>query len=293
MIRRWYLAGAILLAVVCVLCIGLLIMPETKSISPAESRIAAELSAGTANQIEGSDKDNSRKTGSEADTEGKRANGIREAEGEAEPNAAEGSGGEAGTYTSPVDFEALWEVNPDIYAWLYIPGTEINYPLLQREGDGAYYLNHNSECAEDKNGALFTESQYNNRDFNDPATAVYGHHMRSGAMFGRLQARYSEEGGLERYRDILVYLPDQEQHYEAFAALPFENDHILYYYDFKQTDDFQAFLNRVNSVRRIGASISQEIQVTTEDQILILSTCLSGNNQKRYLVLARRTEDKN
>lgn len=265
MMRRWYLAGAILLAAVCVLCVGLLTVPETESVSPAESRIAAEL-AGTANQIEGSDKEKFQKTGSEADTE---------------------------AYTSPVDFEALWEVNPDIYAWLYIPGTEINYPLLQREGDGAYYLNHNSECAEDKNGALFTESQYNNRDFNDPATAVYGHHMRSGAMFGRLQACYSEEGGLERYRDILVYLPDQEQHYEVFAALPFENDHILYYYDFKQASDFQAFLNRVNSVRRVGASVSQEIQVTTEDQLLILSTCLSGNNKKRYLVLARRADDKN
>lgn len=262
--RRWYLAGAILLAVVCALCVGLFAMPEKKPVLPAESRIAAELSSGAANQMEGSDPENFQKT-----------------EPEAEP------------YTSPVDFEALWEVNPDIYAWLYIPGTEINYPVLQREGDDTYYLNHNSECAQDKNGALFTESRYNSRDFSDPAIAVYGHHMRSGAMFGKLQACYSEEGGLERYRDILVYLPDQERHYEAFAALPFENDHILYYYDFKQDSDFQAFLNRVYSVRRIGAGISQEIQATPEDQLLILSTCLSGNNKKRYLVLARRADDKN
>lgn len=283
--KRWYLAGGTLLALVCLLSIGLYFMPEKISISEVESQIAEELSesAGSLDQAE---------TGLDGDTVGQNSFG--------QGGLEEINDGQSGLnenpepykpYSSPIDFEALWKVNPDIYAWLYIPGTNINYPLLQREGDGAYYLDHNSECRKDKNGALFTESKYNHRDFSDPATAVYGHHMRSGAMFGQLQALYSKEDGLETYRDILVYLPDQEQHYEAFAALPFENDHILYYYDFRQESGFNAFLNRVNSVRRVDAHIDSQITVTPEDQILILSTCLSGNNKKRYLVLARRTEE--
>ena len=54
----------------------------------------------------------------------------------------------------PVDFQALFDVNPDVYAWIKIPGTNIDYPVLQREGDNAYYLNHDWEGKKAR-GALF------------------------------------------------------------------------------------------------------------------------------------------
>ena len=45
-------------------------------------------------------------------------------------------------YESPVDFEALWRENSDIYAWLDLPGTKISDPILQRDGEDTYYLKH-------------------------------------------------------------------------------------------------------------------------------------------------------
>ena len=63
-------------------------------------------------------------------------------------------------YESPVDFEALWAMNPDIYAWLYISGTQVNYPILQREGDDGFYLKHNSEGKFSEAGAIFTEATF-------------------------------------------------------------------------------------------------------------------------------------
>ncbi|WP_298023084.1 class B sortase [uncultured Dysosmobacter sp.] len=197
----------------------------------------------------------------------------------------------APAYVSPVDFEELWDMNPDIYAWLYIPGTDVNYPILQREGDDSFYLDHNSEGKSSQEGALFTEETYTKKDFSDPVTLVYGHNMRSGAMFGNLQETYSSQGGLEAYRDIVVYLPEQELHYEVFAAVPHDMRHILYYNDFTDPEVFQKFLEQALSVRSINANIDENAEVTAEDQLLILSTCLRGDRDQRYLVLAKRTAE--
>lgn len=197
----------------------------------------------------------------------------------------------APAYASPVDFEDLWEVNPDIYAWLYIPGTEINYPILQREGDDGFYLSHDSRGKSSQAGAIFTEETYTKKDFSDPVTLVYGHHMRSGTMFGNLQETYSTREGMEAHRDIVVYLPERELRYEVFAAVPHDMRHILYYNDFTDPEVFQAFLEQVLSVRSINASIDESAGVTAEDQLLILSTCLRGDSHQRYLVLAKRTAE--
>jgi len=197
----------------------------------------------------------------------------------------------APAYVSPVDFEDLWKMNPDVYAWLYIPGTEVNYPILQREGDDGFYLKHNSEGRSSKSGAIFSEGTYTKKDFTDPVTLLYGHRSSSGAMFGRLQETYTSPGGMEAYRDIVVYLPEQELHYEVFAAVPHDMRHILYYNDFTDPEVFQAFLDQVLSVRSINASIDENAEVTAEDQLLILSTCLRGDSHQRYLVLAKRTAE--
>jgi len=195
----------------------------------------------------------------------------------------------APVYVSPVDFEDLWEMNPDIYAWLYIPGTEVNYPIVQREGDDAFYLKHNSEGRSSSAGAIFSEETYTKRDFSDPVTLIYGHYTRSGKLFGSLQTTYSTPEGMEDHRDIIVYLPEEELHYEVFAAVPHDMRHILYYNDFTDPEVFQVFLEQALSVRSINANVNESVEVTAEDQLLILSTCLRGNSHQRYLVLAKRT----
>ena len=76
----------------------------------------------------------------------------------------------------------ILEKNPDVYAWISIPGTAIDYPVLQRENDNTYYLDHTIDHEEKTEGAIFTEN-YNNTDFEDPNTVIYGHDMRNGSMF--------------------------------------------------------------------------------------------------------------
>lgn len=69
----------------------------------------------------------------------------------------------------PIDFAALQQQNPDVYAWIKVPGTAVDYPILQSSTDNGYYLNHTIDGEEKKEGAIFTEN-YNTKTFEDPNT---------------------------------------------------------------------------------------------------------------------------
>lgn len=196
------------------------------------------------------------------------------------------SQGDSGT--CPVDFQALQSGNCDIYAWLYIPGAEISEPVLCRDGDSTYYTGHNSLGGADADGALFTDSAYNTRDFRDPATVLYGKNTWEGRLFSGLQAAYSTSGGLRDNREIILYLPDEEIHYTAFAAAPFRNYNIPYYFNFDIPARYQAFLDLVRSVRTVDSHWNDAVEITTADQMLILSAPRNGSASTSYLVLARR-----
>ena len=212
----------------------------------------------------------------------------------AEPAAADNTpdGTADGTaepaYTSPIDFAALQERCGDIYAWLDIPDTDISYPVVQN-ADDTYYLTRDIDGNYDAAGSLFTESAYNGTAMDDPVTVIYGHRMNSNVMFSTLQKTYSDPDGFDAHREVVLYLPEQEIHAQVFAAVPYDNRHILYNYNFESARMTRLFLNSVREVRAIGANLETEDFPEEGDRMLILSTCLQGNRQMRYLVLAKWT----
>ena len=191
-------------------------------------------------------------------------------------------------YVSPIDFASLQERCPDIYAWLEIPDTDISYPVAQN-ADDTWYLTRDIDGNYSSDGTLFTESAYNGTDLTDPATVIYGHRMNSGAMFGTLQKTYSDPESFEAHREIVLYLPDQEIHATVFAAVPYDNRHILYNYNFENARMTRLFLNSVRLVRDLGANLDEDAFPQEGDRMVILSTCQKGNRQMRYLVLAKWT----
>lgn len=193
-------------------------------------------------------------------------------------------------YISPVDFEMLCANNEDIYAWLDIPGTEISYPILQHPEDDAYYIRRNENKRSDSNGSIYSEASYNGRDFTDPLTVIYGHNMKSGKMFGTLQKSYSSQEELNNHSLIVIYLPDQELHYEVIAAVPFDKRHILYNYDFSDDRTFRLFFQEILSVRSLEAVIAENAAIQSNERALILSTCLTGNRNMRFLVCGKLVE---
>ena len=119
----------------------------------------------------------------------------------------------------PVDFTALQEKNPDIYAWIKIDGTTVDYPVCQNNEDDNYYLSHTWERVEAADGAIFTQA-CNSKNFTDFNTVIYGHQMGEGVdtMFHTLD-RYLEEGYIEKYPNVIIYTPDHVLTYRIFKKL--------------------------------------------------------------------------
>ncbi len=182
-----------------------------------------------------------------------------------------------------VDFQMLRETNEDIYAYIFIPNTNVDYPIVQHLTDDSFYLNHNLDLSKGYPGTIYTE-RCNNRDFNDVVTLVYGHNMLNGTMFATLH-NYEEEEFFEENRYVFVYTPAGVIVYEIFAAVTYSDEHIMNTYDFEQQIQFEKFIKKVYSVEDDNAHFREDIVPSYEDDILVLSTCCS-NPDKRYIVCA-------
>lgn len=188
------------------------------------------------------------------------------------------------TVDVPVDFDQLQQENPDIYAWITVPGTDVDYPIVQKEGDNGYYLNHNINGDKDTAGAIYTED-YNHKDFEDPNTVIYGHNMKNGTMFRTLH-NYEDRSFFDENREVLIYMPGEIRHYQIFAAYVYDNRHLLLNFDFDDPDVYQSYLNTVFSIRDMNSFVDTSMEVTAEDKIITMSTCYKGMEDRRYLVQA-------
>ena len=98
--------------------------------------------------------------------------------------------------------------NPDIYAWIRIADTPIDYPILQKEGDDDYYLYRTVDGEEGLPGSIMTEYSYNPHAFSeDPVTVVYGHNMLNDSFFSRLKD-FQDETFRKEHETIEIYTPE-------------------------------------------------------------------------------------
>ena len=182
-----------------------------------------------------------------------------------------------------VDFAELQEnTNPDIYAWIYIPDTKIDYPVLQHPTDNTYYLNYNLDGSRGYPGCIYTED-YNAKDFTDPVTVLYGHNMKNGTMFAGLH-RYSDSEYMEEHPYVYVYTEEGLLVYEIFAAHEYSDAHILYGHDYTEEREFTGYLGEIQNVRNMENVLREDVEVVAGDRILTLSTCISSKPNNRFLV---------
>ena len=182
-----------------------------------------------------------------------------------------------------IDFEDLQEqVNPDIYAWLYIPDSTIDFPVLQHAEDNSYYLNYNIDGSKGRPGCIYTENT-NAKDFSDHNTVLYGHNMRNGTMFAGLH-KFEDADYFAENPYIYVYTPDEVFVYRIFGAYEFSNIHLLAGYETETEEGFGDYLDDVMAVRSMNSNFNPDVTVTEKDRIITLSTCVSGKADKRWLV---------
>ena len=192
---------------------------------------------------------------------------------------------EDGVYEGcPVDFAGMWEVNKDVYAWITVPGTVIDYPILQHATDNTYYLNYNIDGSYGYPGCIYTENM-NSKDFTDNNTVIYGHNMKNGTMFAGLH-KFEDRSFFEENTKVFIYTPEREYEYTIFAAYIYDDRHLLYSFDFANEEVYAAYLEDIQSMRSMNALIREDITVTAEDKIITLVTCIGNQPSKRLLVQA-------
>ncbi len=117
----------------------------------------------------------------------------------------------------PLDFLAMQKKYPEIQGWLTIPGTNIDYPVLQSsEDDQEYYLKHNYRGEWDANGSLFL--QWNCEVSKSQNLVIYGHNMNSGAMFGNLD-RFTEEDYWSEHKSVFFQTASGISEYEIVSVM--------------------------------------------------------------------------
>lgn len=186
---------------------------------------------------------------------------------------------------NPINFSLLQEINQDLYAWIRISELGIDLPIANHPGDDYYYLNHDMYKDVNRVGCPFTMS-CNSCDFSDPNTIIYGHNMETGTMFAPLH-EYEDRDFFNNHEFIYIYTPDIIRIYHIFSARYYDDRDIMAYYDFSSKDAYQEFLNEIFETRDILHFVRDTVDVSTEDRIITLSTCISGQPENRYLIHAK------
>ena len=184
----------------------------------------------------------------------------------------------------------IYNLNHDLIGWLYIAGTNIDYPVVQHR-DREYYLRRDFYGNENANGQIILDAGC------DPYTPSYnlvisGHHMNSGAMFGLLQ-QYKEFDFWKTHKIIEFDSLMERKEYVVFAAFYSadydENEEgFRYSVNIQFKIDAESWLKEIRDYKIYDTAID----VAYGDEFITLTTCdHSRRNDGRFVVVARRIRE--
>ena len=168
-----------------------------------------------------------------------------------------------------IDFDALRAQNPDIIAWIEVPGTNIDYPVM-RTDDNAYYLSHNVRREYDMYGAIFADVQ-NNTDFTSPVMVVYGHFTPIETEFTQLH-RFEDRDFFDANRAVYVYLPGKQLNYEVVSAFTTDDRWLTNGTDYSDPDVMRGFVDWLGAA---AAEENGEIAVTGTTSLTIAAEAIA------------------
>lgn len=176
--------------------------------------------------------------------------------------------------------DELMAINPDVVGWLTVDDTHIDYPVVQGEND-MEYINKDVYGEFALPGSIFL-SCVNSRDFSDPYSLVYGHHMANGAMFGDI-VEFVNKDYFDTHTTGTLYLPDETQGITLFACMQTSATDTVVYNPKAQQEDVSGLLSYLEE----NAVQYRDIGVKKSDRIIGLSTCAEAETNGRVIVFGR------
>lgn len=191
-------------------------------------------------------------------------------------------------------FKDLYDMNSDVIGWIEVPGTVIDYPVVQTSDNG-YYLEHNYNKEKSRFGAVFADHQ-NIISQSGTSTVIhlYGHQMMNGTMFAQL-SRYRN---LDFYRENPVfkfdtlYLNSEWKVFAVFVASVDPNQDNGQMFNWRVTD----FGNEQNMMAyaeecKQRSLLEMPVDIEPDDKLITLTVCAKDFDNARLVVAARRVRD--
>ena len=179
-------------------------------------------------------------------------------------------------------FKELQALNDEVIAWLSVYGTNIDYPVTQGQNN-MKYVDTNAEGQYSLSGSIFLDCN-NSRHFDDFNSILYGHHMAKRVMFGEI-GDFREKNMFDAHRYGSLYFNEKDHGIEFFAYIHTDAYDTSVFVAGVNEDERQGYLD--NLLR--GAMYKRDIGVTSEDQIVLLSTCSSSSTNGRDVLAGRLT----
>lgn len=188
------------------------------------------------------------------------------------------------------EYQELYQQNSDFSGWLTIPGTGIDYPVMQAVPESSdFYLTHNYMGEEDINGSIFLDSR-NDFEQQDDNLIVYGHNMKSGMMFGELK-NYLDEAFFKEHKTITFNTIYEKAQYEVVAVclskVSQEGEEGFRYYDFVNAGNKKNFNRYLENIKGMNV-MGEDMNVSYGDRLLTLSTCNNYTEDGRLFLVAKK-----
>ncbi len=178
-------------------------------------------------------------------------------------------------------FQRLTYDNPDVFSWLTVDDTNINYPVVQGK-DNVTYLDRGPTGEYSFSGSLFLDYE-NSKDFTDFNSFIFGHHMEGSHMFGTLKL-FQDKAYFEKHKTGTLYYNGETHNVLFFVFLnanAYDNNlYRLVRSDVVEMEKYLAYLHK-------RAVCYRDIGITINDRLLVLSTCSSTRTNGRQLLVGK------
>lgn len=186
------------------------------------------------------------------------------------------------------NYQKLLTINSDTVGWLTVKGTKIDYPVV-KTSDNSYYLKRNFNREKDYNGWVFMDYRNNAKSL-DSNTIIYAHNRYySGVMFGTLN-NVTKNNWRNNPDNLYITFNSmyEQMTWKVFSIYNIEVTSDYLYTNFNTNEEYQKFINLIKD----RSNLKFDTEVTTQDKILTLSTCLD-NNRRLVVHAVLQKETKN
>lgn len=188
------------------------------------------------------------------------------------------------TMNPNIDWEKLQTFNKDIVGWIYIPGTDVNYPVLCSK-ESSKYLNVNWKGIESMYGSIYLDSIYYGKNITElNKCMIHGHNVgpMSTVMFSTLRD-YANPSFVKGRENIYLYTPDGNMRYNIVSIKEARPDDTNVFSE--NNENIKEWLKEQNDTSDVRTELKGE-----SDKAILLSTCSSDN--MRFVIIGELVETK-